>query len=43
MRPIEFEAQAIVALLRKRKIATMPELMAALGTRSRRTVFRKLG
>jgi len=42
MRPTEFSAQAIVALLRKRKIATMPQLMAALGTRSRRTVFRKL-
>jgi len=43
MRPTEFPAQAIVALLRKCKIATMSELMAALGTRSRRTVFRKLG
>ena len=42
MRPIEFSAEAIVALLRKRKIATMSQLMAALGTRSRRTVFRKL-
>jgi hypothetical protein len=42
MRPTEFPAQAIVALLHKRKIATMPELMAALGTQSRRTVFRKL-
>jgi hypothetical protein len=42
MRPTEFPAEAIVALLRKRKIATMPELMAALGTDSRRTVFRKL-
>jgi hypothetical protein len=42
MRPTEFPADAIVALLRKRKIATMPELMAALGTHSRRTVFRKL-
>ena len=42
MRPTEFPAEAIVALLHKRKIATMPELMAALGTKSRRTVFRKL-
>jgi hypothetical protein len=42
MRPTEFPAEAIVALLRKRKIATMPQLMAALGTHSRRTVFRKL-
>jgi hypothetical protein len=42
MRPTEFPAEAIVSLLRKRKIATMPQLMAALGTCSRRTVFRKL-
>lgn len=42
MRPTEFSAEAIVSLLRKRKIATMPQLMAALGTRSKRTVFRKL-
>ncbi len=42
MRPTEFSAEAIVALLRKRKIATMPQLMEVLGTRSRRTVFRKL-
>jgi len=42
MRPTEFPAQAIDALLRKKKIASMPELMAALGTEGRRTVFRKL-
>jgi len=42
MRPIEFPAEAVVALLRKQKIAAMPELLAALGTDSRRTVFRKL-
>lgn len=42
MRPTEFPAEAIVALLRKQKIAAMPQLMAALGTDSRRTVFRKL-
>lgn len=42
MRPTEFPADAIVALLRKQKIAAMPQLMAALGTDCRRTVFRKL-
>lgn len=42
MRPTKFPAQAITALLRKQKIATMPELMTALGTHARRTVFRKL-
>lgn len=43
MRPTEFPSEAIVTLLRKRKIATLPEVMAALGTESRRTAFRKLG
>ena len=42
MRPIEYSAEALSKLLRKQKIATMPELMAALGTDARRTVFRKL-
>lgn len=42
MRPTEYPAEAIVALLRERKIATLPDLMAALGTNARRTVFRKL-
>ena len=42
MRPTEYSAAAITALLRKQKIATLPELMAALGTAARRTVFRKL-
>lgn len=42
MRPTEFPSEAIVALLHQQQIATLPELMAALGTRSRRTVFRKL-
>lgn len=42
MRPIEFSADAIATLLRKQKIATMPELMAVLGTDAKRTVFRKL-
>jgi hypothetical protein len=42
MRPIQFSAEAIHTLLLQQKIATMPELMAALGTDARRTVFRKL-
>ena len=42
MRPTEFPAESIVPLLRKQKIAAMPQLMAALGTHSKRTVFRKL-
>lgn len=42
MRPTEYSAAAIAAVLRKQKIATLPELMAALGTAAKRTVFRKL-
>lgn len=42
MRPTEFSAQDIAKLLRRRKIATLPVLMEALGTTARRTVFRKL-
>ena len=42
MRPPEFSAASIATLLRQQKIATLPEVMAALGTNARRTVFRKL-
>ena len=42
MRSSEFSAASIATLLRQQKIATLPELMAALGTDARRTVFRKL-
>lgn len=42
MRQTQFDAEAITTLLRKEKIATMAELMTALGTDARRTVFRKL-
>lgn len=42
MRPECFSANSITALLRKKTIATMPELMAAVGTSVERTVFRKL-
>lgn len=42
MRPAQFSSAAIVELIRKQKIASLPELMRALGTDARRTVFRKL-
>ena len=42
MRPIEYSADSLLTMLHARRIATMPELMAALGTDARRTVFRKL-
>jgi len=42
MRPPEFSADDLSTLFRQQTIATMPELMAALGTQTKRTVFRKL-
>ena len=43
MRPTEFSADTIIALPRKQTIASLSEVMAALGARaSRRTAFRKL-
>lgn len=42
MRPSTFSAQNIALFLRANKIATLPELAAALGQGARRTVFRKL-
>jgi hypothetical protein len=42
MRPERYSADAITSLLRRRTIATMPQLMKALGTSVERTVFRKL-
>jgi hypothetical protein len=42
MRPTEYSSDAIKRLLRRQKIATLPELMHALGSNARRTVFRKL-
>ena len=43
MRPTEFSADTVIALLRKQTIASLSEVMAALGARaSRRTAFRKL-
>jgi len=41
MRRAEFSSETLVMLLRKQKVATLPELMAALGS-AKRTVFRKL-
>ena len=43
MRPTESSADTIIALLRKQTVASLHEVMAALGARaSRRTAFRKL-
>jgi len=42
MRPTHFFPENIANLLREQKIASLPELMMALGTDARRTVFRKL-
>ena len=42
MRPTEFSADTVVALLRKQTVVSLADVMAALGTRARRTAFRKL-
>lgn len=42
MRPTLYASEAAAALIRKQKIASLPELMTALGTHARRTAFRKL-
>ena len=42
MRPTRYPAQCLSELFDKQEIATMPEMMRALGTNARRTVFRKL-
>ena len=42
MRPVSFCPEPLAVLLRRRTVASMPELMAALGTASRQTVLRKL-
>lgn len=42
MRPPTFQPQPIESLLQRQKIASMPELMDALGTTSRHTVLRQL-
>jgi hypothetical protein len=43
MRPILFTVDTVKKLLEREKVCTLEELMAALGTRSRMTAFRKLG
>ena len=42
MRPPKYSADALVELLQRQTVATMPQFMAALGTGSRRTAVRKL-
>jgi hypothetical protein len=42
MRPPLYSLDGAAKLIRKQTIATLPELMAALGTEARRTAFRKL-
>ena len=42
MRPVSFYPEPLAVLLRRRTVASMPELMAALGTASHQTVLRKL-
>ena len=42
MRPERYQPEALIALLRQRKIATMADLKEALGTSADATVFRKL-
>ena len=42
MRNSQFSSDALSTLLYEQKTATLPELMARLGTEARRTVFRKL-
>ena len=42
MRPAQYSTSALIDLFRQQTIASLPEVMAALGTRARRTAFRKL-
>ena len=42
MRPRRYRSEALVDLFEKQKIATLPELKEALGTRADITVFRRL-
>ena len=42
MRTTQFDATKLLALFKRRKIATMDEMKTALGTAADRTVFRKL-
>ena len=42
MRPSQYSSTALIDLFRQQTVAALPEVMAALGTRARRTAFRKL-
>ena len=42
MRPSQYSTAALSDLFRQQTVASLPEVMAALGTRARRTAFRKL-
>ena len=42
MRPVQFQVDSVVALLRRQRIATIEQLKIALGTSVDMTVFRKL-
>ena len=42
MRTLQFDADALLSLFRRRQIVTMDQMRAALGTAVDRTVFRKL-
>jgi len=42
LRPERYGPEALISMLRQRKIATMEDLKAALGTTADATVFRKL-
>ena len=42
MRPSQYSTATLSDLFRRQTVASLPEVMAALGTRARRTAFRKL-
>ena len=42
MRPTQYATAALIDLFHRQTVASLPEVMAALGTRARRTAFRKL-
>ena len=42
MRPPQYSTAALSDLFHRQTVAALPEVMAALGTRARRTAFRKL-
>ena len=42
MRPRRYSTATLIDLFHRQTVASLPEVMAALGTRARRTAFRKL-